>query len=145
MSTFVDTGVFYANQVENSPRHAEATAALRSLLSGSRGRVYTSDYVFDETITLTQSRTGRGDEARSVGERIRGRGSHPDAITMVFVDREVFETAIDIHERYDDHSLSFTDATTVALVQSYGIDAVCSFDDDFDGIVQRVDPGQLAD
>ena len=145
MSIFVDTGVFYANQVENSPRHADATAALRSLLSGSHGRVYTSDYVFDETVTLTQSRTGRGDEARSVGRRIRGHGSHPDAVTMVFVDQESFETAIDIHERYDDHSLSFTDATTIALVQSYDINAVCSFDDDFDGIVQRIDPVQLTD
>jgi predicted nucleic acid-binding protein len=39
--------------------------------------------------------------------------------------------------------LSFTDATTVALVERHGIDAVLSFDDDFDGIVERVDPADL--
>ena len=40
--------------------------------------------------------------------------------------------------------MSFTDATTVALAERRGIDRVLSFDDDFDGIVPRLDPATVA-
>ncbi|MFC7076964.1 hypothetical protein [Haloarcula halophila] len=49
------------------------------------------------------------------------------------------------HETYADHELSFTDATTVVLVEQHDIDAVPSFDDDFDGIVDRLEPTAVAD
>lgn len=45
-----------------------------------------------------------------------------------------------IFERDDDHGLSFTDATTVAIVKADGIDRVLSFDDDFDGLIDRLPP-----
>ena len=56
------------------------------------------------------------------------------------VSATVFDDAVDVFERYDDQALSFTDATTVALCRRNNIDAVMSFDDDFDGVTQRVDP-----
>ncbi|ERH08525.1 MAG: hypothetical protein J07HX64_00266 [halophilic archaeon J07HX64] len=64
---------------------------------------------------------------------------------MQQVSAAVFDDAVDIFERYDDQALSFTDATTVALCRRHGIDAVLSFDDDFDGVVTRTDPETLAD
>jgi predicted nucleic acid-binding protein len=53
------------------------------------------------------------------------------------------QKAIDVFERYDDQQLSFTDATTVALTSKNEIDPLLSFDDDFDGLVERLDPGEL--
>jgi hypothetical protein len=47
---------------------------------------------------------------------------------------------LDAFRRYNDQELSFTDAVTVALCERRGIDAVLSFDDDFDGLVERVEP-----
>ncbi len=55
----------------------------------------------------------------------------------------VFERTIQTFQRYDDQSLSFTDANTVAFVEDYDVDAVLSFDDGFDVIVDRVDPASL--
>ncbi|WP_324759311.1 hypothetical protein [Haloarcula montana] len=49
------------------------------------------------------------------------------------------------HEPYADHGLSFTDAMTVVMVEQHDIDAVLSFDDDFDGIVDRLEPTAVAD
>jgi predicted nucleic acid-binding protein len=49
------------------------------------------------------------------------------------------------YERYDDHEFSFTDAMTVAMVEHHDVDAVLSFDDDFDGVVDRLAPETLAD
>lgn len=140
MSVFVDTGLFYALQNERAAAHDRATAAFEAVLTGSYGTVYTSDYVYDETVTLVRSRTGAFDEAKAVGDRILGRGAYPEAVEILLVDRDVFEAALGVFERYHDHGLSFTDATTIALIERRNIDTLLSFDDDFDGIVDRLDP-----
>ncbi len=46
-------------------------------------------------------------------------------------------------EEYADQSLSFTDATTVATADVHSIDYVLSFDDDFDGVVECLDPSSV--
>lgn len=143
MSTFVDTGLFYAAHDEGSDRHNTAREALATVLAGELGRPYTSDYVYDETVTLTRSRTGSYDAARAVGRRILGRGSFGDIYDLRRVDQSAFEAAVDVFERYDDRPLSFTDATTVALVNRHDVDHVLSFDDDFDGVVDRLDPADV--
>lgn len=144
MSVFVDTGVYYAHHGRDAPRHDEAVVAFDRLLDGDFGVPFTSDYVFDETVTLTRSRTGRYADAKTVGNRIRGVGEYTDAVDLLHVDEPAFERAVEVFDRYDDHPLSFTDATPVALVERRDIDAVLSFDDDFDGLVDRIDPGAVA-
>lgn len=144
MSVFVDTGVFYAHHDEDAPRHDAATAAMRAVVSGEFGTPITSDYVYDETVTLTYSRFDDVSEAVAVGNRILGRGAHPDAVDLLFVDSEAFFTAVDLLERYDDQGLSFTDVTTIALVDRHDVEYVLAFDDDFDGLVERIDPETVA-
>ena len=140
MSVFVDTGVFYAHHDTDASRHEIGTAALNGVLRAAEyGRVMTSDYVYDETVTLAQRRTGSVADGIEVGRRIRGEG-YPDAIELLYSSRGLFEDAVDVYERYADQELSFTDAMTVAMVEHHDIDAVLSFDDDFDGIVGRLPP-----
>lgn len=143
MSLFIDTGVFYALQDESAPRHGEAIAAIKTVSTGSYGRLFTSEYVYDETVTLVRQRTGRFDDAKQAGDRIRGIDPFPQAFSLLFVTEPAFDRTREVFETYDDHSLSFTDASTIALVDRHDIDAVLSFDDDFDGIVERIDPTAL--
>jgi predicted nucleic acid-binding protein len=143
MSVFVDTGVFYADHDRGASRHEVADEAVDVVYRGELGQPYTSDYVYDEAVTLTLKRSGQFDAARSIDERIRGAGEFVDVFSLLHVRPSVFETAIDVFEQYDDQRLSFTDATTVALVEENDVDAVLSFDDDFDGIVERIEPGDL--
>ena len=143
MSLFIDTGVFYAQQDEHAPRHESAQEAIRAVSDGSHGRLYTSEYVYDEVVTLVRRRTGRFEDAKTVGDRICGVDSFPRTFDLLFVTETVFDRARQVFERYDDQQLSFTDASTIALVERFDIDAVLSFDDDFDGIVQRIDPATV--
>lgn len=143
MSLFVDTGVIYAHHHERAPRHDQADAAMRTIVTGSYGRLYTSEYVCDETVTLVRQRTGRFDAARRVADRIRGIDPFPTTFELLHVTEEDFDRTIDRFERSHDHSLSFTDASTIALVERYDIDALLSFDDDFDGLVERIDPNAI--
>ncbi|WP_136688503.1 type II toxin-antitoxin system VapC family toxin [Halorhabdus amylolytica] len=145
MSVFLDSGLFYALQNECASRHDMAKAAFETVLGPEYGPLFTSDYVFDETVTLVRARAGSYDEARTVADRILGRGAFPSAIDCLVTDQADFERAVDTFERYDDHDLSFTDATTIALVETRAIDHVLAFDDDFDGIVDRLDPARLVE
>jgi len=52
MSVFVDTGVFYAHHDVDATRHDIALQALRHIFQSSEhGRVFTSDYIYDETVS----------------------------------------------------------------------------------------------
>ena len=104
----------------------------------------TSEYVYDEVVTLTQKRTGSVADGIAIGRRIRGE-EYPDAIELLYSSPSLFDTAVEAHETYADHDLSFTDAMTVAMVDHHDIDAVVSFDDDFDGVVDRLAPEGLAE
>jgi predicted nucleic acid-binding protein len=143
MSVLVDSGVFYAHADSDAGRHSKAVRAFDALIDGAYGQPYTTDYVYDETVTLTLRRTGRFERAETVGRRIRGEGEFPDLLRIEHVKPPIFEAAIDVFERYDDQELSFTDATTIAAADELDVDAVVSFDDDFDGIVERIEPGDL--
>jgi predicted nucleic acid-binding protein len=123
MSVFVDTGVFYADHDRGASRHEVADEAVDAIYRGELGQPFTSDYVYDETVTLTLKRSGRFEVARSIGERIRGETDFVDTFSLLHVTPSLFEAAVGIFERYDDQNLSF--------------------DDDFDGIVDRVEPGDL--
>jgi predicted nucleic acid-binding protein len=140
MSVFVDTGVFYAHHDEDAPRHGTARAVFDELLGGEYGRLVTNDYVLDEAVTLTRQRTGSFTASKTIADRILGRGEFPSVVECEQVSERVVSHGLAVYEQYDDHDLSFTDAVVVATCESAGIDRVCSFDDDFDGIVDRLDP-----
>lgn len=136
MSVLLDTGVLYAHHDADAEHHEAAKDTLTEVFRGEYGQPYVTDYIYDETVTLTRYRMGSFEEAKTVSDRIL----EMDAIRFVHVSPDVFEDAVSIFEKYDDQSLSFTDATTVAVMEKRELDAVMSFDDDFDGVVDRLNP-----
>jgi len=144
MTVLVDSGVFYAQADRSASRHETATKALSAVLHGEYGQPYLTDYIYDETVTLALARTDSHAEAMRLGRQLRGAGDFPDLFSLRNLSQSVFETAVGVFERYDDQRLSFTDATTVAFAETNDIDTVLSFDDDFDGLVDRTDPADVA-
>lgn len=138
MSVLVDTGVFYAHHDRDAEHHESAKTALTTILEGSYGQPYTTDYVYDETVTLTRTRINFS-SAQTVGERIR----NTDAIKLLHVTKDVFHASVKTFRRYPDQTVSFTDATTVTTKNNHDIDYVLSFDTDFDGVTQRLDPTKI--
>ena len=138
---FVDTGVFFAHHDTDADRHDQAVDAIDELLDGEYGQPYTNDYVFDETVTLTRARTGSFEAADTVANRILGEEPFPRAFELIHVEPDDVRASLEAFRRYADHDLSFTDATIITTCQSRDIDAVLSFDTEFDGLVDRIDPG----
>jgi len=142
MSVFVDTGVFYAAEDTSATRHETAVDALTTVVEGEYGQPFTSDYVLDEAVTLALQRTGRYESARDLGAKILGEGEFPDPYELL-VAGEHRDECWSTFCRYDDHDLSYTDASSVALVETRSIDWLLSFDNDFDGLVDRLDPSAV--
>ncbi|KTG11507.1 type II toxin-antitoxin system VapC family toxin, partial [Haloferax profundi] len=92
-------------------------------------------------VTLTRVRTGSFEAADTVASRILGEDPFPQVFEMIHVEPDDVQASLEAFRRYEDHDLSFTDASIVTLCESRGIDAVLSFDTDFDGLVDRIEPG----
>lgn len=144
MTVLVDTGVLYADHDRDATRHDAASGALEAVYDGEFGQPYVSDYIYDEAVTLTLKRGGSFAPAKRLGKRIRGVDPYPKAYECVHVSEGAFSDAVGVFEQYDDQALSFTDAATVALSDRHGVDYVLSFDDDFDGLVDRLAPEHVA-
>ena len=57
MSVFIDTGIFVAFHNTRDKNHGRALKLIRRAVSGEFGILYTSDYVFDESVTTALIRT----------------------------------------------------------------------------------------
>ncbi|MDD5656382.1 MAG: PIN domain-containing protein [Elusimicrobia bacterium] len=119
---FVDTSAWFAAGRREDPGHAAARAALDSW----QGRLVTSDFVFDELITLVRKRAGHAAAARA-GTLLRSAG----VADLVSVTSEDQEDAWVFFLRHKDKAYSFTDCTSFALMRRLRIQAVVATDPHF--------------
>jgi len=137
MSVFIDSGVFVAFHNTRDPNNGRALELMREIVAGRLGSAYTSDYVFDEAVTVALIRTRRPEIALSLGRTILGELTKP-FLVVLRVDGEAFKEAWKLFPRYAGKGLSFTDCTTVALMRMMDVENLVSFDADFDGVMPRI-------
>lgn len=135
-SCFIDTGVFFAAHNKNDQMHLDGASVLIASMLGWFGKVYTSTYVIDETLTLTKAKIGGTDAAR-LSENIMG--SKRTTKLSVDEDEMVFRDAL---TRFKEHSdvrgFSFTDCTTLVLQEKLKIGTLLSFDRAFKPFVPEL-------
>lgn len=119
---FVDTGAWYALVDEADPDHNRTVECMREY----RGRLVTSNYVFDETLTLVRYKLG-WQIARRLGEQLRG----GRLARVEWISAKDEETAWSIFSRYSDKSFSFTDCTSFALVRRLALPVCLAINEDF--------------
>lgn len=134
MSIFLDTGIFIAERNADDERHSRGEELMKSVLKNDYGKAYTSDYVVDEAITLMLMRTKRHELATDIGEYILG----SPRIRILRVTEEIFDSAWRKFKSFEENPISFTDCTTLALMEERRIEKLASFDSGFDGLVERV-------
>lgn len=126
---FIDTWGWIALGQRKEPRHEEVTKIYRSL----RARqipTYTSDYVLDEVITLLFRREPF-DEAVRFLEAILQAG-HQGYLSLVYITPEYFTKAWALRRRFQDKPMiSYTDLTSMVIMQDLGINRVLTKDEHF--------------
>ena len=134
MAVFVDTCIFVAVRNRKDKNHQRATELMRTALKAEFGIVRTSDYVLDEAVTTALARTRNHQIAVNTGKYILD----SPRIERLSVSQEDFALAWAKFQSLRDRPLSFTDCTSLALMERHGIKRILSFDSHFDGLAERL-------
>lgn len=143
MSVLLDSSVTVATKLDRQPERDQAYAALRRAASGTWGKPVVTDYLVDEAVTVCRARAHSHQAADDLAAFLLGEPPYPRFAQVLRVDEDVFVEARRLFRAYSDRPLSFTDCTNIAVVRLRNVDAILSFDRDFDGLVPRIDPARL--
>lgn len=106
MSLLIDTSALVAARNMDDRNHKKAMAAMTRALKGEYGKIYITDYIFDEVVTLAYIRTRNRMLAHDIG-----RFALAKPINIRFIEPADFYCAWEIYQKYNDKRLSFTDCT----------------------------------
>lgn len=121
---FVDTGAFYAVADADDADHA-AAHAIRTKLAEHRSRLFTSNFMIDESYTLLLAHLGYRQAITFLDEITAS------PITIVRVSADDEQHAQQILRTYDDKRFSVTDATSFAVMERLDIARAFAFDGNF--------------
>ena len=124
---FIDSSVYVAFYNKDDSQHQKAVGVLEKVASGNFGNEVTSDYVFDETVTVTLSRTKDKKTAINAGSHIL------ESTHLLDVHGHVFDASWKLFKENDD-GLSFTDSSAIALMNLFNIEHIATFDRAFKSI-----------
>lgn len=119
---FVDTGAWYAYINAKDPDHSKAQEILESF----DGILVTSNYIFDEIITLALARLGHR-RAVKVGEVLLT----PGVVELVRVGATDERSAWQLFQERPDKMYSFTDCTSFALMRRLKLTKALTLDEHF--------------
>ena len=128
---FVDTGAWYALVDSKDPDHNSAADFIRA----GNFPLVTTNFVFDETVTLIRSRLGLR-IAAEFGRKLKDSGF----VTLSAINYADEERAWEIFLKYKDNDFSYTDCTSFAFMERLRIAAAFSFDSHFRTMRFRVVP-----
>jgi predicted nucleic acid-binding protein len=131
---FADTSFFVAYYNSKDVSH-DAARALAREFEARAVLLVTTDYVFDEAMTVLLVR-GNKSIAVQAGRAIL---DDPN-IEILRVDEELFNQAWEVFQSFGDKSWSFTDCTSYVLMKKLNIEIGISFDGDFNQFGVRVIP-----
>lgn len=122
MPLFIDSCVFVAYRNKRDVHHKTSAELMEKCVGGYFGELYTSDYVFDETVTVTLVKAGLKEAIELGGYLLNSE------VELLKVDKDAFDAA---WEMFCTLGMGFTDCTNIALMRLYGIDKIMTFDGEF--------------
>jgi uncharacterized protein len=123
---FIDTGGFLARYLKKDQYYSEAIPVWKRLVA-SNERLFTSNLVMDETITLIARRAGY----RFAEQKVHSLYASP-TLEILRSDHQMESTALDLFREYADQEVSFTDCVSFVLMRAHRLTRVFCFDRHFD-------------
>jgi len=122
---FVDTGAWLALYDRKDQNHRTAKEASMHLRD-EKIPLFTTDYVFDEAVTIIRLRVGHK-EAVSFGDSLL----KSRVVQIVEINGDIKKEAWNMFVKYKDHRFSYTDCTSFAVLLRMKIDMVLGYDKHF--------------
>ncbi len=119
---FVDTSAWLAHANRRDAHHLR----VREAIQGFPGRLVTTNYIFDETITLAGARFGHG-PAVAIGGVLRDAA----VVDLLRLTAAQEQEAWQFFVERPDKDYSFTDCTSFVLMRQLRLTTAASLDADF--------------
>ena len=126
MAIFIDSSLFCAYANLDDIHHKKSVNIIKSIVSNKYGKAITSDYIFDESVTVAMRKANKS-AAIGLGNSIIG-----SEVFLIKVDEIVFQRAWKIFRKTK--NMSFTDCTNIAFMRVFGIERIATFDKAFKSI-----------
>jgi predicted nucleic acid-binding protein len=120
---FVDTSAWFAYANRRDPEHR----SVREVLRRKGVRLVTSNFVFDETVTLCRGRLGHAAAAK-VGAVLR----ESPMVDLIRLSAEDEGRAWELFLARPDKQYSFTDCTSFVLARRMKLEICLALDEDFE-------------
>jgi uncharacterized protein len=111
--------------VEGDSNHERAVKVVEQIADGDFGPAFTSDYVFDETTTVTLVRSKSIDKAVLVGNYIK------NSVKILKISESVFDESWEMFKNQKASKFSFTDCSNVIFMKHNSIKYIATFDLEF--------------
>ena len=125
---FIDTSAWISYSLSKQPKHSTIKSLIKQLIK-DRVTICTSNDVVDETTTRLIYDANIKIAERFINLIREGVKSH--SLAQLWVDEEIQKEAFGLVQKFSEHKLSLTDATTIILVNRFHIESVISLDSDF--------------
>ncbi|MBI2076530.1 MAG: type II toxin-antitoxin system VapC family toxin [Candidatus Aenigmarchaeota archaeon] len=122
---FLDTSFLVSVEVETDQNHEKAIKVMDEIINGKFGKPVISDYIFDETVTVTFGRSRELKKAVIVGTNLQ------NSVEILKVAEKNIEEAWNLFKNQKVTRFSFTDCTILSLMKKEGIRNIATFDGDF--------------
>lgn len=124
---FIDSSAWLAYYLSDEPDHIRVKNIIKGLIKEDMV-IVTSNDVIDETVTfLIYHKQVLVQKFIDFIKKTIFTGN----ISQLWVDEEIQSEAFELVQKFAEHKLSLTDATTIALVKKFSIESVISLDSDF--------------
>jgi uncharacterized protein len=124
-STFLDTGYIIALEASDDQNH-KASLQHWSFFSKSLPILFTTSYIFDETVTFFNNR-GHHQKSVEIGTNLLKSPS----IRFIDVDQALFQEGWTYFKKHSDKTYSLTDCISFVLMKRLAIKTALTFDNHF--------------
>jgi len=136
MVVFLDTGFILAIRNADDLNHLKAREIMKECLSGKFGQIFVSNFVFDETVTLTLVRTHNRGLVEDIGNFI----FESPRIKLIHLSETEFLATWEYFLKYFKKGLSFTDCSLLVMTKLFEDNVyIATFDKHFKGIISVIE------
>ena len=136
MVIFLDTGFILAIRNQDDINHSKAIKIMKECLSGNFGKIIVSNFVFDETATLTLVRTHDKNLVKDIGDFIL----NSPRIHLLHLNETEFIATWELFLKYFEKGLSFTDCSLLVMAKLFESNVyIATFDKHFKGLLSVIE------
>ena len=132
---FLDSGFILAYVNASDPYHSAALPLMKRILKGEFGKIFITDFIVTELLTLSRVRTKSCDCAKSINDLLNTKKENKDIFFTIYIDNAILKQTTSKFHQFCSQGFSHTDCSNLVIMKMFSIQFLASFDSHFRGMV----------